>query len=169
MKYKRIFFTILVFLFFSCKSQIEKKSNAITQFLNNNKICFELHNKTKDCLDLENKLIYINPNKNIQDIDFFLLPNKKDFLYLSKNRKDVINQLDTLKNELSILYKELKFNITTDIKTADIILQASPIITINKYNYILISIKERKSKIWGIKLKMKNNNIISSEIIQILD
>ncbi len=160
---------MLSFLLISCPV-VKGNYKTVAEFLNNEKICITRYNGEKECLKLNKKIVYIIPYLDTLYNEFYLTSNEKEFFPLMNNF-DVIEQINSLSGQKipSLLYDNLKLNLTEDINKAQLKLSFTYFYTNNEYNYCVIQIIENKYKKWIVKLKQKDGEIIANEISQILN
>lgn len=161
---------ILSFLFTGCHSTKGFENESIVQFLNNEKICINLYNGGRECLDFKDKKVFVVPYLDTLHSELYLKTNRTEFVELANNY-EVLNQIDSLSGQEldSSFYDKLDFEFTYDVNKAEIKLSITSVFTVNEYSYCVIQISEGKYKQWIVKLKKKEGKIVAKDVTQILN
>ncbi len=173
-----IIFSSFFILFASFLENNMNESNILlvaTHINQNKKICVNLISKKKKCLLLKNQTIFISSFKRddfLSLLDLLVLSKDTNFSILLEKREILKKQISTLKERYGF-YKKIEeslssFKIVEHEYEANVIVQFSPTIEINSFEYVIVLFK-KKHEVWGIKFKIKDNEILATEIKVILN
>ena len=142
-------------------------NKPIIDFLNTEKLCFSAFTGEEECLKLKGKTIYLDTLN--ADWIYNLKSKKNEFKSLDNNQ-NVYRQIDSLtfKNLYVDLSNNLKLKVEHDINQASLKMYFTPVFELDNEKYCIIYISEVYN-MWIVKLKIRDNMVVASEVSQILD
>jgi hypothetical protein len=172
----KLFFLILI-LNLNCNNFIEQKFNEqkyknVLSLLTEIDLCVENNIDKTDCIDLANKVIYLDSNIDTIDLNYLYYSTQdKEFIpllkYFDGNHSNGIylSEFDNSigKGEFDNLI------ITSKKEDSNLTISVSKIYFIKGFNYCVVNIRESDYKQWYIKIKFDSSKIIATEIWLLLD